>query len=66
MGIESERGWLWQPAMRAILLAEGISAVGTQLSFVALPWFVYTTSHSATTMGLVLAAQVLPAALVII
>ena len=63
MANDSERGWLRQPAMRAILAAEVISAVGTQMSFVALPWFVYTTSHSATKMGVVLAAQVLPAAL---
>ena len=57
------RGGLWQPAMRAILVAEMISAMGTQLSNLALPWFVYTTSESATEMGIVLAAQVLPAAL---
>lgn len=58
-----EHGGPWQPAMRAIVVAEVISAMGTQMSLLALPWFVYTTSGSATQMGVVLAAQVLPAAL---
>lgn len=49
--------------MRAILAAEGISALGTQMSFVALPWFVLMDTDSATRMGIVLGAQVLPAAL---
>jgi MFS family permease len=57
------RGVLRQPAMRAVLAAEAISALGSQMSFVALPWFVYATHGSATRLGIVLAAQVLPAAL---
>jgi predicted MFS family arabinose efflux permease len=55
---------VWRhPGLRAILLAEGISALGTQMSLVALPWFVLTTTESATRMGVVLGALVLPAAL---
>jgi MFS family permease len=54
---------LRSPTIRAILVAEGISALGSQMSFVALPWFVLMASHSATRMGFVLGAQVLPVAL---
>jgi predicted MFS family arabinose efflux permease len=54
---------LRHPALRVILLAEVISAVGSQMSFVALPWLVLTHTGSPTQMGIVLAAQVLPAAM---
>ncbi|MBX6751110.1 MAG: MFS transporter [Micromonosporaceae bacterium] len=49
--------------MRAILVAELISALGVQMTFLALPWFVYETTGSATLMGFVLAIELIPAAL---
>jgi predicted MFS family arabinose efflux permease len=57
------RGALRHPVMRAILAAEAVSALGTQMTFVALPWFVLTTTGSATRMGLVFAVELLPVAL---
>jgi MFS family permease len=63
LALHDDNAMLRHPAMRAILAAEGISALGAQMSFLALPWFVLTTNHSATRMGIVLGAQVLPAAL---
>jgi MFS family permease len=59
----SRGGVLSHPLMRAILVAELISAFGTQMTFVALPWFVLVTTGSATLMGLVIAVELLPAAL---
>ncbi len=57
------RGALRHPVMRAILAAEAVSALGSQMSFVALPWFVLVTTGSATRMGMVLAFELLPVAL---
>ena len=37
--------------------------VGAQMTFLALPWFVLTTTGSTTQMGIVLAAELLPIAL---
>lgn len=49
--------------MRSILLAEGVSSLGSQMTFIALPWFVLVTTGSATRMGLVFAIELLPVAL---
>jgi MFS family permease len=58
------RGGAWRNGVvRRILAAELISALGSQMSFVALPWYVLTTTGSATRMGLVLGTELLPAAL---
>jgi predicted MFS family arabinose efflux permease len=57
------RSALRSPVMRSILLAEGISSFGSQVTFIALPWFVLVTSGSATRMGLVFAVELLPVAL---
>jgi MFS family permease len=46
----------------ALLLGQGVSALGSQMTFLALPWFVLATTGSATKMGLVLAAEILPIA----
>jgi MFS family permease len=54
---------LCHPVVRAILVAELISALGVQMTFLALPWFVLRTTESATLMGLVFAVEVVPAAL---
>jgi predicted MFS family arabinose efflux permease len=40
-----------------LITAEAISATGSQISNVALPWFVLTTTGSATRMGIVLTAE---------
>jgi MFS family permease len=42
------------------LSAEAISLTGTRVSMVALPWFVLTTTGSATRTGLVALAEMLP------
>lgn len=42
------------------LLAEGISFVGTRISMIAIPWFVLSTTGSATQTGLVAAAEITP------
>ncbi len=42
------------------LTAEAVSLTGTRVSMVALPWFVLTTTGSATKTGLVALAEMLP------
>jgi MFS family permease len=42
------------------LAAEGISVVGTRISMIAIPWFVLSTTGSATQTGLVAAAEIAP------
>jgi MFS family permease len=56
-------GVFGHPVLRAILLAELISSLGTQMTLLALPWFVLHNFKSATMMGGVLAVELLPAAL---
>jgi hypothetical protein len=41
----------------ALLVAETISTTGTQMTWLALPWFVLITTGSAGKMTLVLAAE---------
>jgi MFS family permease len=41
----------------ALLLAETVSTTGTQMTWLALPWFVLTTSGSASRMAFVMAAE---------
>ena len=45
--------------LRALVAAEVISTTGSQMTWVALPWFVLTTSGSATRMSFVVAAEVI-------
>lgn len=47
----------------ALLVSQTVSGIGSQLTFLALPWFVLETSGSATKMGIVFAAELLPLAL---
>ena len=47
----------------ALLTAEGISSLGSQMTFLALPWFVLVTTGSAAKMSVVLAVEILPIAL---
>jgi MFS family permease len=42
------------------LAAEGISFVGTRVSMIAIPWFVLSTTGSATQTGLVAAVEITP------
>src|SRR6266566_1239996 len=49
-------------AVLALLVAETVSSVGSQLSALAIPWFVLVTTGSATKMGLVFAAELIPIA----
>ena len=54
---------LRNPSLLALLAAELVSRVGSQMTFLALPWFVLVTTHSPTRMGVVLAVELLPTAL---
>ena len=47
----------------ALLVAEVVSRLGSQMTFLALPWFVLVTTGSPTKMGIVLAVELAPVAL---
>ena len=47
--------------LTAVVAARFVSLTGTNMTTVALPWFVLATTGSTTKMGLVLACQTLPA-----
>jgi MFS family permease len=47
----------------AVLGAEIVSGLGSYMSFLAIPWFVLVTTGSAARMGVVLAAEIVPIAL---
>ncbi len=47
----------------ALITAEVVSSLGSAMTFVALPWFVLSTTGSATRMSVVLAVEILPMAL---
>jgi MFS family permease len=49
--------------VRPLLVAEAVSALGSQMTYLALPWFVLETTGSAARMGIVLAVQLLPVAI---
>ena len=49
-------------AISALVLAETISVLGTRMTYLALPWFVLVTTGSPSKMSLVLAAEILPMA----
>jgi hypothetical protein len=49
-------------SLAALGVAELISATGSQMTFLALPWFVLATTGSATRMSVVLAVELLPVA----
>jgi MFS family permease len=54
---------LRQRPIVALVSAEVISSIGSQMTFLALPWFVLSTTGSATRMGVVLAFELLPIAI---
>jgi MFS family permease len=47
----------------ALIVAEIVSSLGSRITFLALPWFVLVTTGSASKMGVVLAVQLAPVAL---
>lgn len=64
MATNTDPSLLRRPGLRTLLAAEVISTFGTQLTGLALPWFVLTTTGSATKAGLVLVAETVPVVLV--
>lgn len=54
---------LRQRPIVALVAAEVISAIGSQMTFLALPWFVLQTTGSPTRMGVVLAVELAPIAI---
>jgi len=50
-------------ALGALITAEVISSFGSQMTYLALPWFVLATTGSPARMGIVLAAELLPVAI---
>jgi MFS family permease len=46
-------------SLRALLVAEIVSVTGSQMTWLALPWFVLVTTGSATRMTLVMAAELI-------
>jgi len=53
---------LRQRPIVALVTAQVISSLGSQMTFLALPWFVLLTTGSPTRMGVVLAAELAPIA----
>ncbi len=47
----------------ALIAAEVVSSLGSRITFLALPWFVLVTTGSAAKMGIVLAVEMAPVAL---
>ncbi len=43
-----------------LLVAEAVSSLGSQMTYLALPWFVLVTSGSAARMGIVLGVELVP------
>ena len=50
-------------SLLALITAEIVSSLGSRITFLALPWFVLVTTGSAAKMGIVLAVEMLPVAL---
>lgn len=48
------------PGLNRLVIGELVSMTGTLMSTLALPWFVLTTTHSATKAGIAGAAEVAP------
>ncbi|HET7856512.1 MAG TPA: MFS transporter [Gaiellaceae bacterium] len=59
----SEPSRLRSRPLVALLTAEAVSSLGSQMTFLALPWFVLVTTGSAAKMSIVLAVELLPVAL---
>jgi MFS family permease len=53
----NRRDLLGEPALLALLARDVVSLAGSQMTWVALPWFVLTTTGSATKMAFVVAVE---------
>ncbi len=51
------------PGIGALLASQVVSALGSQMTFLALPWFVLATTGSPTKMSIVLAVELAPVAI---
>ena len=61
--VDSATTGVKRSAVPALVLAETISMLGTRMTYLALPWFVLVTTGSPGKMSLVLAAEILPMAI---
>jgi MFS family permease len=61
--VSGERSALRSRPLIALLTAEAVSSLGSQMTFLALPWFVLVTTGSPAKMSIVLAVEILPIAL---
>src|SRR5438093_1625906 len=57
MAVEPSPGVIGSVPLRALLVAGLVSTTGSQMTWVALPWFVLVTSRSPGRMSLVVAAE---------
>jgi predicted MFS family arabinose efflux permease len=61
--VDSAATGVRKTAVSALVAAETISVLGTRMTYLALPWFVLVTTGSPGRMSLVLAAEILPMAI---
>lgn len=61
--VDSATTGVKRSAVSALVVAETISMLGTRMTYLALPWFVLVTTGSPGKMSLVLAAEILPMAI---
>jgi MFS family permease len=61
--VDSAATGVRKTAVSALVAAETISVLGTRMTYLALPWFVLVTTGSPGKMSLVLAAEILPMAI---
>jgi predicted MFS family arabinose efflux permease len=61
--VDSAAAGVRKTAVSALVAAETISVLGTRMTYLALPWFVLVTTGSPGKMSLVLAAEILPMAI---
>jgi MFS family permease len=61
--VDSAATGVKKTAVSALVAAETISVLGTRMTYLALPWFVLVTTGSPAKMSLVLAAEILPMAI---
>src|SRR5687768_13913253 len=61
--VDSATTGVKRSAVSALVVAETISVLGTRMTYLALPWFVLVTTGSPGKMSLVLAAEILPMAI---
>ena len=61
--VDSAATGVKKTAVSALVAAETVSVLGTRMTYLALPWFVLVTTGSPGKMSLVLAAEVIPMAI---